>query len=187
MAVYNWTEDAVRAEIERLKEGTGEQAESCWCALCEADVIALAMTTLPPRYCTKTTASPEEPASAGSVKSAVFSAASRVRRRPKHTPAHPEQQGSMVHLVNITFEEGAALVATLMHRSESACNCRICQHDTLAYALNRYPPKYGVVHGGRSNLPSYQRDFIRHELEIIISHAAGVVTNEPRHGAILPV
>jgi hypothetical protein len=185
MTVINRTEEAVRAEIARLKEGTGEQAEQCWCALCEADVIALAMTILPPCYCTRVL--PEDDvASTGSVRNAVFTAARRVQRRPKHRMAHPESRDAKVHLVNYTYEEGAALVATLRHRSDSSCSCRICQQDMLAYALNRYPPKYGVIHGGTSNLPSYQRDYIRHELEIIISHAAGIITARPRHAATLP-
>lgn len=187
MTVINQTEEAVRAEISRLKEGPGGPAEHCWCALCEADVIALAMTILPPCYRTRSGVSEGSPAGTGSVKNAVFTAARRVQRRPKHGRSTPGSYDSKVHLVNYTYEEGAALVATLMHRSDSTCNCRTCQHDMLAYALNRYPPKYGVVHGGRSNLPSYQRDYIRHELEIIISHAAGVVTAQPRHSASLPV
>ena len=186
MTVINQTEDAVRMEISRLKEGPGGQAEHCWCALCEADVIALAMTILPPCYRTRAAVADGEPASTGSVKNAVFTAVRRIRRRPKHGRSGPESHDSKVHLVNYTYEEGAALVATLLHRSDSTCNCRTCQYDTLAYALNRYPPKYGVIHAGTSNLPSYQRDYIRHELEIIISHAAGVVKAQPRHSTSLP-
>lgn len=181
MSVINQTEKAVRAEISRLKEGVGEESAQCWCALCEADVIALAMTILPPRYRTREVGHDGEPASLGSVKNAVFTAARRVGRRPKHRTAHPETYAAKVRLVNYTYEEGASLVATLMHRNDKACTCRICQSDMLAYALNRYPPKYGVLYGGRSNLPAYQRDYIRNELEIIISHAAGVVTARPRH------
>jgi hypothetical protein len=56
-----------------------------------------------------------------------------------------------------------------------------CQEDTLAYALNRVAPKYGVEVKGRRRLPPHLMEFIRHDLAAAILNAARVVAANPRH------
>jgi hypothetical protein len=182
MRIRNEIEEAVRAEVEIQKDTPAGELHICWCALCAADVTALAMTILPPRYSTDSNTRPSSHGSGtGAVRSAVFTSIKRVARRPKHNKSIPESRAAKVRLVNFNYEEGAAAVASLSRRTDLPCVCRDCLTHTLAFALNRYPPKYGVLHAGRSNLPEYQRDYLRHELGIIISHAASVVASHPRH------
>lgn len=180
--IRNEVEEEVRAEVARRREEILPGENSCWCALCEADVTALAMTILPPRYSTsQQNAEARRGESSNAVRSAVFTAMKRVTRRPKHRRSTPENYPLRVRLINFTYEEGAALVTSLTRRSDLPCTCPLCLSDTLTYALNRYPPKYGVMHGGRENLPAYQRDYMREELQVVISHAAGKIASHPRH------
>lgn len=182
MKIHNDIETAVGEEVRRQKtRGRGEHA-ACWCSLCEADVTALAMTFLPPRYCTTNCQEHQmEKERPGAVKNAVLTSMRKVSQRPKHRFSAPEISPSKVRVVNYTYEEGMTQVGTVMLKSSAPCPCEKCRSDILAYALNRYPAKYGVLHGGTSSLPDYQLDFIRHELSLILCHAAGVVGSHPRH------
>ena len=183
MRIRNEVAEAVAAEVEEYRHSGRREPLLCRCPLCLADVSALALTILPPRYSTaERAASTGGPGDLSSTaRSAVFTSMRRVNRRPKHDRSRPENRPASVRLVNFAYEEGASLVASLVRRTEVHCTCRTCIGDTLAYALNRYPHKYGVLHKGRESLPSYQRAFMREELMIIISHAAGVVSSKPRH------
>ena len=49
--VKNDMENLVRLEVARRRDSPSAIRAGCWCALCEADVIALALNSLPPRYC----------------------------------------------------------------------------------------------------------------------------------------
>ena len=51
----------------------------------------------------------------------------------------------------------------------------------MAYTLNRYPSKYGVVLRGKVKLPEHQKSAIREELQIILSKARDVVASNPNH------
>lgn len=182
MIIRNEVETAVRAEVSRQKDNGRKDFSSCWCTLCDADVTALSMTVLPPRYCTTSCHAPfKEKEKAGTVKNAVFSSMRKVSRRPKHASSAPETNPSKVRLINYNYDEGVAQVATFLLKSTIPCSCQKCRSDILAYALNRYPPRYGVLYGGTTNMPSYQLDFIRHEIGMIIHHAAGIVATQPRH------
>ena len=182
MRIRNEVETSVRAEVSRQKSKGRGKHSACWCSLCEADITALAMTILPPRYCTSNChGSLMEKERPGAVKDAVFSAMRKVSKRPKHQFSFPEANSSKVKIVNFSYDEGVGQVTGFMMKSHAPCPCEKCRSDVLAYSLNRYPPKYGVLHGGTSSLPSYQQDFIRHELGLIIFHAAGVVASHPRH------
>jgi len=140
------------------------------------------MTFLPPRYCTANChGSRVENKRTGAVKNAVLTSMRKVSQRPKHRFSAPETIPSKVRIINFTYEEGMTQVASVMLKSSVPCPCEKCRSDILAYALNRYPPKYGVLHGGTSSLPAYQLDFIRHELGLILCHAAGLVGSHPRH------
>jgi len=183
MRIRNEVEEAVGSAVFQLKSLAGEENSPCWCPLCEADVSALAMTILPPRY---STAVFGEITAGGNgsnpVKSAISTSLRRVDRSPNHPRSSPETRSARLNVINYAYEEGAALLTSLTQGDELRCSCDECLSDTLAYSLNRYPPKYGVLRGGRANLPPYQRDFMRHELGVIISHAVNVIASAPRHG-----
>jgi hypothetical protein len=51
----------------------------------------------------------------------------------------------------------------------------------VAFALNRYPARYGVEHEGRTQLFEEQRERMRDELSSFLLHALKVVTTVPRH------
>jgi len=183
MRVRNEVHEAVSGAVQELKAMAGEENSPCWCPLCEADITALSMTILPPRY---STAVFGEIGGDGSdhnpVRSAISTSLRRVDRSPNHPPSTPELRSERINLINYTYDEGTALLTGFQERGELPCDCDECQADTLAYSLNRYPPKYGVLRGGRTNLPLYQRDFMRHELGVIISHAMNIIASSPRHG-----
>ncbi len=182
MQLRNEIQEAVMAELDDYREAGRKDPLACRCPLCLTDVSALALTILPPRYSTSGKGTPPAGGNLGtSARSAVFTSMKRVARRPKHDRSRPENRADSVRLVNFAFEEGSSLVASLIRRADVPCTCRTCLADTLAYALNRYPPKYGVLHKGREFWPTYQRAYMREELLIVISHAARVVASSPRH------
>ena len=183
MRVRNEVHEAVSGAVQALKATAEEESSPCWCPLCEADVTALSMTILPPRYSTAVFS--EVGADAGGhnpVRSALSTSLRRVDRSPNHARSSPELRSAHVNLVNYAYDEGTALLAGLGERGELPCGCDECLADTLAYSLNRYPGKYGVLRGGRTNLPPYHRDFMRHELGVIISHTSNIIALSPRHG-----
>jgi hypothetical protein len=183
MRVRNEVHEAVSGAVQELKAMAGEENSPCWCPLCEADVSALSMSILPPRYSTAVFGNISGVAGEHNpVRSALSTSLRRVDRSPNHPRSSPELRSARINLVNYAYDEGATLLAGLREREELPCDCDECLADTLAYSLNRYPPKYGVLRGGRANLPPYQRDFMRHELGVIISHALNVIASSPRHG-----
>ena len=48
MDIKNEMEQLVREEVRRVREQAGAAESRCWCALCETDIVALALTMLPP-------------------------------------------------------------------------------------------------------------------------------------------
>lgn len=182
MDIKNEMEGLVRAEVDRLKETCASGADVCWCALCETDIVALALTLLPPFYCRQDTYGYAAGLNtSGKIRDAVQSAIKRVSMRPKHRTSAPGAFRGEINLVNYTLEVGAEMVGPAMGRSDSGCGCTQCRSDALAYALNRYPAKYGVIWGGRRNLNPTYLDFMRFELGMLITQAARVVSAHPHH------
>lgn len=177
--ITNEMEEAVRAELAGEKART-DREKVCWCELCEADIIALALTSLPPQYCTsRCRGTADDGQLHEQVRQALRSSVERVGRNPKHTPSYRERNEFSPRLINFNFEEGVDSVTDIM---ESAlCTCEHCCADTLAMALNRYPSKYGVELDGSVNFPPRDRASIRRELGLIMNHAAEVVAERPRH------
>ncbi len=182
MRIKNYMELAVKADVLRFKEDGGKRLNGCWCEVCEADVVALALTYLPPRYCMDHSYGLiGKKTLPGTVRSAVQKAASRVSLKPKHRPGRPDPFIRRLRLANYAFEEGCAIVRTVMTEVQSPCVCRQCQADTLAFALNRMPARYGVECNGQSNLPDIQKDFMRHELNMLLTQASKTVASRPHH------
>jgi hypothetical protein len=182
MRVRNEVHEAVSGAVQEIKGLAGEENAPCWCPLCEADVTALSMSIRPPRSSTAVFGELDTVAGHNPVRSALSTSVRRVDRSPNHPRSSPELRSARINVINYAYDEGAALLAALRERGELPCGCDECLADTLAYSLNRYPPKYGVLRGGRANLPPYQRDFMRHELGVIISHALNIIASAPRHG-----
>jgi hypothetical protein len=184
MEIRNEMESLVRAEFSRIKaaESGDAGAARCWCTLCETDVVALALTLLPPLYC-RGTASGYAPGlhTPGKIHDAVQSALLRVNLRPKHRSGESAAARAEVSLVNYTMEVGSEMVGRALGRSERGCACQECRSDALAYALNRYPPKYGVARSGRRTLQPTYLEFMRHELGMLVLQAARVVSAHPNH------
>jgi len=180
MSIKNEMEQLVRDEVLRAKsKGSGER--QCWCPLCETDIVALALTMLPPLYCrTETFGYAAGLIKAGKIHDAVQAALKRVSLRPKHRFGAPTHRGA-VSLVNYTFEVGTEMVGPALGTTSSGCTCEHCRADALAYALNRYPAKYGVTHDGRRSLHPTYVDFMRHELGMLIGQAVRVVSSHPHH------
>ena len=182
MNIRNRIVTAVIGEIERRQEDTEFQSRFCWCSLCEADVTALALNSLPPAYSTTNgSAAPNGEKLQGAVRNAVLMAIGKVAHSPKHTADRPENYSDSIRVINYTFEEGSAQVVSSMAKSASPCVCDRCLADALAFALNRYPPKYGVERFGTRNLKEGHRKVMRQELKLMLSHAANIVSGSPNH------
>jgi hypothetical protein len=174
-------EEAVRAELDR-EMARADRTGICRCPLCEADALALALTSLPPQYCaSRPHRKPSEERALDLVRLGVSEAIERVRRNPKHDSGRGEVAPPSPRIVNFNFEEGVAALSTVMDESSSPCTCEQCRADTLAIALNRYPSKYGIELDGIVVLPLEERESIRWELARMMNHAARVVAEEPRH------
>jgi hypothetical protein len=157
MSIKNEMEQLVRDEVRSVKEQGSPEYSGCWCVLCETDIVALSLTLLPPLYCREETyGHASRFIKPSTIRDAVKTALRRVGLRPKHRPGVPRSLQGNVALVNYTFEVGAEMVGSELERTAAACSCESCRTDTLAYALNRYPAKYGIAQEGRRNLdPSY--------------------------------
>lgn len=182
MGIRNEMEHLVRDEVTRVRGEGGPGYAGCWCPLCEADIVALALTFLPSLYCrTESSAHAAGPIRHGTISDAVQSALRRVDMWPKHRPGTQPAVRDEIALVNYTFEVGAAMVGPALGRVATGCSCDECRSDTLAYALNRYPAKYGVARDGKRSLHPTYLDFMRFELGMLINQAARVVATHPHH------
>lgn len=180
MQIKNDVEHLVFREIQRRKASPRKGSRECWCAQCEADMQALALNHTPPRYVRQETFGHATSDGAGEIAlKAVSLAYERVSQRPKHRPGVPDRSRSGAEVKNFALSIGAEMVVSAM--AGAPCSCEQCRADTLAFALNRYPPKYGVSSSAR---PSYQENFttfISHELGQLLAAAAKVVTANPKH------
>jgi hypothetical protein len=182
MPIKNDMEFHVKSEAQRHRERPRQGSDPCWCTLCEIDIIAFALNRLPPRYCHERNFGCTSLEQLGDeVRSAVSRAVDKVSRRPKHRPGRPPADTDGIRLENFAQKIGASLVGTIMSPGSAACTCDQCQADALAYALNRYPPKYGVSHGGRESYQANFEDFIRHEIGQALVQAMAVVRVRPHH------
>ena len=182
MTIKNDMEFLVKAEMRKQRELTGKNDDGCWCLLCEMDILALALNQLPPRYCQeKNFCATDSRGFGGDVRNAVARAVQRVGRRPKHRPGRVPSGDTDVRMENYAQKIGHAVLATVLSSESAACPCDQCQADILAYALNRYPPKYGVSYGGRESYQENYADFIRHEIAQALTRAAAVVRERPHH------
>ncbi len=182
MEIKNFTEPAVREEVVRTRREERGPVGTCWCPLCESDMISLAMTSLPPCYgrgrsegVMKSRVAPT------SVREAVRRAVDRVSRHPKHPRSLSNLLYYQVRIVNFAFEAGVTQVDGALSAVAARCHCRSCQADTLALALNRFPPLYGVDFHGRINLPLERKHMYEQEMGHTLASAARVVASNPHH------
>jgi hypothetical protein len=180
----NDTERVVRETVDRKKASrSADDNTECWCPLCESDIMALSLGALSPHYCTdfdyEKVLEGEE---SRRVERAVDHSISRVALHPKHERLAEDISDLRLRLVNFSCKEGKAIIDSLLDDSGDSCSCPQCRAETLAYALNRYPPRYGVERNGIVEMPALEREAIREEISIILTHANRVVTASPRHG-----
>ncbi len=181
MLPRNVIEEAVRAALasERLR-GSGIEA-ACWCPLCLADMQALALSSLPPRYVTRR----EDRSAIGSAQSAAVGeqVAQAVRQVSTHRKHRPEERAAdaEVAMVNFAYEVGFALIEERLMRQDGACECFDCRCDAVAFALNRFPPQYGVALRGRSAFTVRSRSEMGAEMSSFLDLGVRVVTDVPRH------
>ncbi len=182
MKLRNAMEPAVKAHLNRLRlEGGGDKG-TCWCPLCRADMMALALSGLPPRYSTRRQLT-VDPGSEqdGAAAQAVAHAIEQVGRHPKHAPGAPVDGNEPVFVVNFPLEESFRAVDQLVSPDGETCGCWHCRCDTVAFALNRYPARYGVEHRGETHLREPDRAAMREEIGQFLGLAVGVVSAVPRH------
>ena len=89
--------------------------------------------------------------------------------------------GEPVWVVNFPLEEGFRTVDAILRRHDNACDCWNCRCDMVAFALNRYPARYGVEYEGKTHLFEGDREQMREELSSFLDLAVTVVTTVPRH------
>jgi hypothetical protein len=182
MDVKNEMENLVREEIAAIGRSRAGRT-GCWCSLCETDMVALALTLLPPMYCrTATYGYASGIATRNKIHDAAQAAVTRVSLRPKHRAGQPGG-ARHVSLVNYAWEIGAEMVSNALGNLRDGCRCEDCRSDALAYALNRYPAKYGVAESGRRKLNASYLEFMRHEIQMMITQAARIVAEHPHHGS----
>jgi competence protein ComFB len=182
LVIKNDMEYLVKAEVRKYREKCGADKVFCRCPLCEADIYALALNHLPPRYCQEKNFGFTATQGFGDdVRKAVDIAVQKVNRRPKHRPGKPPPSDNEVRLENYALKIGDKVVGTVLSPESAACGCGQCQADLLAYALNRYPPKYGVSYGGRESYQANYEDFIRHEVSQALTQAIAVIRERPHH------
>ena len=182
MAIKNDMEYLVKAEVRKYRDNCGADQIFCRCPLCEADIYAFALNHLPPRYChEKNFGFTSSQGFGNDVRKAVVLAVEKVSRRPKHRPGKPPPSENEVRMENYAMKIGDKVVGAVLSPDAAPCACGQCQADVLAYALNRYPPKYGVSYGGRESYQANYEDFIRHEISQALTQAMAVVRQRPHH------
>jgi hypothetical protein len=182
MKLTNSMETAVRFHLTRLRATASSGDGTCWCTLCRADMMALALTRLPPRYATRR---PSDIAAdqqlTAAVRDGVALSRDQVSRFPKHAQGSAAAADDPVWVVNFPLEEAFRAVDAVLRRHEGACDCWNCRCDMVAFALNRYPGCYGVEHEGQTHLFEEDRVQMRGEIGSFLDLAARVVMTVPRH------
>lgn len=182
MKLSNSMEQAVRSHLDRTRAQSPSGDESCWCPLCRADMMALALSSIPPRYATRRRSEIEaETQMAATIHSGIVLARRQVERFPKHPKGAAVAAGAPIWVVNFPLEEGFRAVDAILRRHDEACDCWNCRCDMVAFALNRYPARYGVEHQGQTHLFEADREKMRGELAAFLEIAVRVVATVPRH------
>ena len=180
--VKNDMEILVRREIGRRKGARAWGRTLCWCPQCEADVNALALNNLPPRYCRGVNfGSAASEGYGGKVRTAVDQAIVKVSQRPKHHPGTSVRYRQEARCEDYALKFGCTIVDAAFPTDTIACSCDECRADTLALALNRYRPKYGVTSKERASYQENFADFIKHEIGQLLSATCQVVSANPHH------
>lgn len=182
MKLSNAMELSVRAHLKQVRQESPSGDETCWCPLCRADMTALALSALPPRYATRRPGAVEADAQiAAETRAEVIRAVRHVARFPKHARGEAVAAGAPVWVVNFPLEEGFRAAEGMIRAHEGACDCWNCRCDMVAFALNRYPARYGVEFEGRTHLLEDDRNLMRTELEAFLDLALRLVSTVPRH------
>lgn len=181
MNISNFTEKAVRSEVSQIKEDDAAEQGQCWCPLCEADTICLSLSSIPPCYGrTRPQEILRQNGSSSFVRTAVARARNRVNTNPRHGKVSVFPSYEIV-VVNYSFDEGARLLDEVMQEDFPSCTCPQCRADTLAFAMNRIPPIYGVGFSGRTSFTPQRKEFVRQDIRKTLRAAATAVTSAPRH------
>jgi competence protein ComFB len=182
MKLTNAMESGVKRLLTRVRSVSATGEETCWCPLCRADIMALALSILPPRYATRRTGDVEADAHlAQSLNAAVARSVRHVGCFPKHPSGGGIAAGEPVWIVNFPLEECFRVIEPLIRSREVACECWQCRCDMVAFALNRYPPRYGVELDGRTHMRESDREQMRAELVPFLELAVEIVSKIPRH------
>lgn len=182
MELTNAMEQAVRVYVNQLQNQSTGSDETCWCSLCQADIIALTLSSLTPHYSIRHPDIDDlDPAVTTAVGKAANLARRQVSRFPKHLRSGATAAGEPAWVVNFTLEEVFRAVDEILRHDDRACGCRYCRCDMAAIVLNRYPARYGVEHGGKTQLFEKDRALIRQELSKFLDLALQVVWASPRH------
>lgn len=181
MEICNYNGEAVTAEVARLK-GSPSGDDACWCPLCEADTICLALSMLPPCYGRENGEQTlEQIQSNGFIPKVVRRARERVSTAPRHGKVSGEFPRYEIEVVNYSLDEGTRLLDETMQDGTIPCGCALCRVDILAFALNRIPPIYGVGLSGRTSFAPLRKEYVRQDLRKVLGAAAVAVTSTPRH------
>src|SRR5512138_773549 len=101
MKLTNAMEQVVRTHLNQLRARSADGDESCWCPLCRADMMALALSGLPPRYATRRPGLLDGGIQfAALIDETVAGAVTQVRRFPKHPEGEAVAAGAPVWVVN---------------------------------------------------------------------------------------
>ncbi len=145
-------------------------------------MTALALTFLPPRYATRRLNDFEiEAETAAAIHDGVVRARRKVELFPKHAKGTAVKVDESVWVVNFPLEEGFRAVDAILRQHDGACDCWNCRCDAVAFALNRYPARYGVEYRGQTHLFEDERTRMRGELSSLLDRAVRIVVSDPRH------
>lgn len=161
---------------------TEKKRTFCHCPVCRTDILALALTKLPPCYCRGEhfgIASEKVPKE--ELERAVQAAIHRIKMRPKHPERIVITDPGKVVLVNFKLKIADKIIAPLLLKIPEACDCELCRYDTLAFGLNQTPSRYGTSISGKLRLPGSELEFIKHELVKTLAAAARKIATNPRH------
>lgn len=182
MVPRNLVEEFVRETLLSRRQHNADTEGVCWCALCTADMQALALSSLPPQYVTR-----REPLDGarssrnGAVGLEVERAIRHVGGHPKHSASGAQTRTDPVAIVNFSFEIGFSTIEERVQRRSEFCECWDCRCDAVAFALNRFPPQYGVAFGGRSAFPESNRRQMAEEMAPFLDLGLQIATALPRH------
>lgn len=182
MTPKNLMEDIVRSEVLSHRQKSTDTEGICWCKLCIADMQALALSSLPPQYVTRREPLAGDSAALhGAVDVEVGRAIRLVGGHPKHSSACDGAAADAVAIVNYSFEIGFSAIEDRMQVRNQGCDCWECRCDAVAFALNRFPPQYGVAFSGRSAFPESNRKQMTEEMAPFLDLGVQIAAALPRH------